>query len=100
MTKGEHAADAERLRARALARWESEGGATANRGERGEGPDELDLQILTRLGSAILDEWSSLPTSVQRALFLRATTSDAPGTGVRLRSQIANFLHSHKNRAH
>ena len=100
MTKGENAADAERLRARALARWESEGGATANRGERGEGPDELDLQILTRLGSAILDEWSSLPTSVQRAIFLRATASDAPGTGVRLRSQIANFLHSHKDRAH
>jgi hypothetical protein len=104
MTRTEHGADAERARVRALARWEWEGGATGDRtGDRkgaGEASDEADLQILTRLGGAVLDEWNTLPTGVQRAIFQRAASIDATGNGARLKSQIANFLHSHKDREH
>ncbi len=100
MSKGEHAADAEPPGVRALARWEGEGGATAHLDEPGEADDELDLRILKRLGAAVLEEWSNLPTGVQRAIFQRASTLGASGGGARLKSQIANFLHSHKDREH
>jgi len=98
MAKGGDAADDERLRVRALARWEGEGGAPDHVKEPGEALDELDLRILTRLGAAVLGEWCNLPTDVQRAIFQRASTPRASGDGARLKSEIARFLHTHKDR--
>ena len=88
-------AEARRLMARALARWEGEGGAL-NPKRPADGLDDLDLRILTRLGAALLAEWNSLPTEVQRAVFHRASTPDALGDSASLKSEIANFLHTHK----
>lgn len=90
-------ADARRLIAGALARWEGEGGALKPDKPAG-GLDELDVRILTRLGAALLAEWNSLPTEVQRAVFHRASTPDALGDSASLKSEIANFLHTHKDR--
>ena len=97
MAKSGEETDAERLKVRALARWEGEGGALSPE-KSGEILDELDLRILKRLGAAVLGEWSNLPTDVQRAIFQRASTPSALGDGARLRSEIANFLHTHKGR--
>lgn len=53
--------------------------------------------ILRCLGAAVIDQWSDLPTNVQRVLFERATALGAPRHAVHLKEQIARFLHSHKN---
>ncbi len=98
MAKSGDAADAERLRARALARWEGEGGALNHPKKPGDALDELDLRILSRLGAAVLGEWNNLPTNVQRAIFQRASTPSAIGDSATLKSEIANFLHTHKDR--
>lgn len=52
--------------------------------------------ILRCLGAAVIDQWSDLPTNVQRLLFERATALGAPRHAVHLKEQIARFLHRHK----
>ena len=52
--------------------------------------------ILRCLGAAVIDQWSDLPTNVQRLLFERATALGAPRHAVHLKEQIARFLHMHK----
>lgn len=94
MADNRDASDAKRLMARALARWEGEGGAV----NQSDGLDERDLGILVRLGAALLGEWNNLPTEVQRAVFHRASTSGALADSANLKSEIANFLHAHKGR--
>jgi hypothetical protein len=89
--------EAARLRTKALARWEGEGGALGHAQEQGEPLDDLELRILTRLGAGVLGEWSRLPTDTQRAIFQRASTPRVPGDGARLKSDIARFLHDHKD---
>lgn len=53
--------------------------------------------ILRCLGAAVIDQWSDLPTAVQRLLFERATALGAPRHAVHLKEQIARFLHRHKS---
>jgi hypothetical protein len=55
--------DAE-MRARALSRWENEGGSLVPTGAA-DSIDESELRILARLGAALLDEWGALPRAVQ-----------------------------------
>jgi hypothetical protein len=55
MTKDTQPRDAE-MRARALARWEGEGGSVAPAGAAGS-IDESERRILAGLGAAQLDEW-------------------------------------------
>jgi hypothetical protein len=89
--------------ARAVARWENEGGAVLTLGD-----DDLDDRvvlnpieqgILRCLGAAVIAQWSVLPTEVQKALFQDAVSSGDPRQSTSLREQIARFLHNHKDDA-
>ena len=85
----------------ALDQWEGEGGAQVSLWALRFEADALgagDRHILERLGAAMVSSWNELPTNIQRTVFQRA----AAGTtynAVRLKAQIARFLHSHKDRA-
>lgn len=61
------------------------------------GLSSSEEHILRCLGAAVIDQWSDLPTNVQRLLFERATALGAPRHTMHLKEQIARFLHSHKN---
>lgn len=87
--------------ARALARWDNEGGATGSAAE--DDRDERALlsreeqHILQCLGAAVIVQWTELPTEIQRALFEHAVSSGDPRQSAPLREQIARFLHDHKD---
>lgn len=89
--------------ARALYRWENEGGATSSSlGDESDGFGVLSLaeqQTLQCLGAAVIAQWTGLPTDVQKALFEDAVSSGDPRQSVHLREQIARFLHNHKDDA-
>jgi hypothetical protein len=89
--------EAERQRAKALARWEGEGGSLGPSAEGGHALDESELRILSRLGAALLGEWHRLPTDLQRTIFSRAATLRPAADGARVKSEIARFLHDHKD---
>ena len=89
--------EAERQRTKALTRWEGEGGALGASSEPDQALDAADLRILSRLGAALLSEWSALPTELQRAIFTRASTLHAGTDGFRIKAEIARFLHDHKD---
>lgn len=86
--------------ARALARWDNEGGATASPSEDGgDGRTVLsgeELQILQCLGAAVISLWTELPVETQKALFEHAVSSSDPRQSAPLREQVARFLHNHK----
>jgi hypothetical protein len=90
--------EAERQRARALSRWENEGGALGPSTQADQALDETELRILSRLGAALLGEWHKLPTELQRAIFSRASTLHATTDGARVKADLARFLHDHKDR--
>ena len=83
--------------ARALSRWEGEGGAE----ESWQGPDtslhKAEERILRCLGAAVILQWNDLPTEIQRNLFDDAASMSDPQQRFRLKQQIARFLHSHKD---
>jgi hypothetical protein len=57
---------------------------------------EIEEHILRCLGAAVIMQWNTIPTKLQRELFDTAgSLGDLPQT-VTLRGQIARFLHSHK----
>ena len=85
-------------RQRALARWEGEGGGLGRAAQAADSLDETELRMLTRLGAALLEGWNNMPTDLQRAIFVRASTPHGLGEGARLKSEIARFLHDHKDR--
>jgi hypothetical protein len=89
--------------ARALARWENEGGAVLPlAGEDLEGGvalSPIEQGILQCLGAAVISQWSDLPTEVQKALFQDAVSSGDPRQSTSIREQIARFLHNHKDDA-
>lgn len=96
MAPGNTMTDGERQKAKALARWEGEGGALGAAAKSEQKLDEAEVRILTRLGAAVLSEWSKLPTDLQRAIFSRASTLHATTDGFRIKAEIARFLHEHK----
>ena len=54
-------------------------------------------QVLRGLGAAIIMQWNSLPTSLQREIFDTAGSVGKLWETAALRGQIARFLHKHKN---
>lgn len=60
--------DAERIRIKALARWEGEGGALGRSGARTDALDESELRILARIGFAALGEWEALSAQSKEAM--------------------------------
>lgn len=85
--------DAE-MRARALARWEGEGGALASSAT--ESIDESELRILARIGAAVLDTWGELSPALQLDVIRRARTLGRPGDHARLKEKLARLLHDHR----
>ena len=84
--------EAERLRAKALARWEGEGGALGR-------PDvalaEEDIRVLARLGAAVLLEWASLPEARRSAIVGRAAQLHAERDAPRVKQAIESFISDH-----
>jgi hypothetical protein len=86
--------------ARAIARWESEGGALPT-GPQGEGDParfaSQDLRILQALGAAVLANWNELSTGIRKRLFESAVASGAAADVGAVKERIARFLHEHKD---
>jgi len=58
---------------------------------------EEEERVLRCLGAALIMQWNTLPTKLQRELFDNAgTMGELIDTAV-LRAQIARFLHKHKD---
>jgi hypothetical protein len=58
---------------------------------------EVDEHILRCLGAAVMMQWHTIPTKLQRELFDTAgSLGDVPKTTA-LRGQIARFLHNNKD---
>jgi hypothetical protein len=65
----------------------------------GEAVAEVEERILRCLGAAVIMQWNTIPTKLQRELFDTAgSLGDVLQTGA-LRGQIARFLHRHKDEA-
>ncbi len=96
MVDAKSSTDAERQRAKALARWEGEGGALGASPQTHQALDEAELRILSRLGAALLSEWTKLPTDLQQTIFLRASTLRASTDSVWIKAEIARLLHDQK----
>jgi hypothetical protein len=95
MTTDTRLADAA-LRARALARWEGEGGALIPT-DAADSIDESELRILARLGAALLDEWGELSRPLQANVVRRARTLGVPGDQARVKETLARFLREHRS---
>ena len=86
--------------ARALARWDNEGGAAARTKAVGQTKlAKAEERILQCLGAAVIVQWNNLPTDIQRQLFQHAISRDEPRNVGRLKEEIARFLHKHKDDA-
>ena len=73
-----------------------EGAIAGKRFDRGTAA-EIEEHILRCLGAAVMVQWHTIPTKLQRELFDTAgSLGDVPKT-VALRGQIARFLHNHKD---
>jgi hypothetical protein len=104
MTNAGNQSEAERLKVKALTRWEGEGGglganssAAPSAGRSTDTLDDMELRILARLGAAVLGQWNQLPAELHAPLFARASTPYTSAERVHLKSELARFLDEHKN---
>ena len=58
---------------------------------------EIEERILRCLGAAVIMQWNTIPTKLQRELFDTAGSMGDVLKSTALRAQIARFLHRHKN---
>ncbi len=58
---------------------------------------EIEEHILRCLGAAVIMQWNTIPTKLQRELFDTAGSLGDVLQTVTLRGQIGRFLHSHKD---
>ena len=87
--------------ARALARWEDEGGAPQpkwqnDRGRRAALAGEEE-HVLRCLGAAVIMQWNDLPTKIQRDLFDHAISMGEPRHTAQLKDRVARFLQRTKD---
>jgi len=64
---------------------------------RGEVLAAEEEQVLRCLGAAVIMQWNTLPTSLQREIFDTAGSVGKLWETAALRGQIARFLHKHKD---
>lgn len=83
--------------ARALARWDNEGGAVQLTGSGQPTLGEVEEGILQCLGAAVIVQWNDLPAEIQRQLFQQAVSVGEPRYASHLKERIARFLHDHKD---
>ena len=58
---------------------------------------EIEERILRCLGAAVIMQWNTIPTKLQRELFDTAGSMGDVLNSAALRAQIARFLHKHKD---
>jgi hypothetical protein len=58
---------------------------------------EDEEQVLRCLGAAVIMQWNTLPTKLQRELFDNASSAGDMLKTDALKGQIARFLHNHKD---
>jgi hypothetical protein len=58
---------------------------------------EIEEHILRCLGAAVIMQWNTIPTKLQRELFDTAGSLGDVLKTAALRAQIARFLHEHKD---
>jgi len=58
---------------------------------------EIEEHILRCLGAAVIMQWNTIPTKLQREFFDTAGSMGDVLKSVELRGQIARFLHKHKD---
>jgi hypothetical protein len=89
--------------AKALGRWDNEGGSTGSSPEADLGPDlalnAAEERMVRCLGSAVIMQWNDPPTEIQRKIFDDAASMTDPARQFELKKQIARFLHEHKDDA-
>lgn len=84
------------MRAKALARWEGEGGALAPSPER-NAIDDVSLRLLARLGAALLDSWDDVPQAAQGDIVRRARTIGATDHHAHVMANLAGFISRYKS---
>jgi hypothetical protein len=85
----------ESSQARALARWEWEGGSTGL-DRRKRAVLTLDEEhVLRCLGAAVIMRWNNLSTEIQRELITSAASPSDPLPIAQLKEQIARFRGGH-----
>jgi hypothetical protein len=62
-----------------------------------DGSAAADAHILRCLGAAVIMQWNTIPTKLQRELFDTAGSLGDVVKTTALRGQIARFLHDHKD---
>lgn len=85
--------------AKALGRWDNEGGAVGLSATPDTALSRDEERILKCLGAAVIMQWNDLPTAIQRDIFGDATSMSDPARQFQLKQQIARFLHDHKDDA-
>ena len=89
--------------AKALGRWDNEGGALGWPTDMEIKPEtsltSAEERILRYLGAAVIMQWNDLPTEFQRVLFEDASSMVTAARQFQLKQQIAQFLHDHKDDA-
>ena len=88
--------------AKALDRWDDEGGAAgSSRADLGPALalHAAEERVLGCLGAAVIMQWNDLPTEIQRKLFEDATSMNDAARQFELKQLIARFLHEHKDDA-
>jgi hypothetical protein len=87
--------------ANALASWDNEGGAAKGAPQKDRDDltflDKKEERILRCLGAAVIVQWNDLPTDIQHELFEHAMSMGKLHHTADLKSQIARFLHKHKD---
>jgi hypothetical protein len=86
------------MRARALSRWEGEGGALGRASSAGDALDEDELRILARIGAAALAQWGALAGPLREAMLGDICRPLAPGDRARVKERIAAFLKDNADR--
>jgi hypothetical protein len=89
--------DAE-MRARALSRWEGEGGGLGRFGPPSDALDDGELRVLARIGFAALAVWNEIPAERWEALVRAVCKPLEPGDGARAKAHIATFLRENGQR--
>lgn len=85
--------------AKALGRWDNDGGAAGPQSAPDTVFSRTEERILQCLGAAVIMQWNDLPTEIQRDLFADATSMSDPARRFQLKQQMARFLHDHKDDA-
>jgi hypothetical protein len=83
--------------AKALSRWDNDGGAAGPPPPPDTVLSKDEVRILTCLGAAVIMQWNDLPTEIQREIFADASSMSDPARRFRLKQQMARFLHDHKD---